>query len=56
MISSMFNSSGFSKRKMRPQEVRKLRHLDRPQPFKKVKQDTIDKYLKFLDNADNKQT
>ena len=51
LIASMFNSSGFAKKKTEARQVMRLSHLDRPQPIRKIDKATVKRLLNKLNNG-----
>lgn len=49
IIASMFNSSGFSKKKVNAKDVMKLPNLDKKTKFKMVNPKTLEKMLKIME-------
>lgn len=54
VIASNFNSSGFTKKTVKPKEVMELPHLDKPtrSTVRKVSQDKINKMLNLMKKQD----
>ena len=52
MIASMFNSSGFSKKKVDAKEIMKLPHLDiMNMTFKRIPEKRVQQLLKYMTDA-----
>lgn len=48
LIAAMYNSSGFSKTKVKPRDIIKLPLLDKAAPFKKMSKKRFDKLVKLF--------